>query len=35
MPLTFMHGLSRVSAVVIAVFGAVQLIAGVHGIVWS
>ncbi|EMN1925705.1 LysE family transporter [Burkholderia ambifaria] len=35
MPLTFMHGLSRVSAVVIAVFGAIQLIAGVHGIVWS
>jgi len=35
MPLTFMRGLSRVSAVVIAVFGAIQLIAGMHGVVWS
>ncbi len=35
MSLTFMHGLSRVSAVVIAVFGAIQLIAGVRGVVWS
>ena len=31
----FMHGLSRVSAVVIAGFGAIQLIAGVRGLVWS
>ncbi|WP_269501187.1 LysE family translocator [Burkholderia sp. IMCC1007] len=31
----FMHGLSRVSAVVIAGFGAIQLIAGVRGVVWS
>ncbi|CAG9246525.1 hypothetical protein BDI4_1990002 [Burkholderia diffusa] len=35
MPLTFVHGLSRVSAVVIAVFGAIQLIAGMRGGVWS
>ena len=35
MPLTFMRGLSRVSAAVIAVFGAIQLIAGMHGVVWS
>ncbi|KUY57147.1 LysE family translocator [Burkholderia sp. RF2-non_BP3] len=35
MPLTFVHGLSRVSAVVIAVFGAIQLIAGMRGVVWS
>ncbi len=31
----FMHGLSRVSAVVIAGFGAIQLIAGVRGVVAS
>ncbi|MBY4870579.1 LysE family translocator [Burkholderia anthina] len=31
----FMHGLSRVSAVVIAGFGAIQLIAGVRGVVGS
>ncbi|WP_175921114.1 LysE/ArgO family amino acid transporter [Burkholderia latens] len=33
MPLAFMHGLSRVSAVVIAAFGASQLVAGVRGVV--
>ncbi|WP_063551748.1 LysE/ArgO family amino acid transporter [Burkholderia territorii] len=32
MPLTLMHGLSRGSAVVIAAFGAIQLIAGMRGI---
>ncbi|RQR55819.1 lysine transporter LysE [Burkholderia sp. Bp9140] len=35
MSLTLMHGLSRVSAVVIAAFGAIQLIAGVRIVVWS
>ncbi|KVF78231.1 lysine transporter LysE [Burkholderia sp. FL-7-2-10-S1-D7] len=35
MPPTFMRGLSRVSAVVIAVFGTIQLIAGMHSVVWS
>ncbi|KWH07496.1 lysine transporter LysE [Burkholderia territorii] len=32
MPLPLMHGLSRGSAVVIAVFGAIQLIAGMRGV---
>ncbi|RQR90156.1 MULTISPECIES: LysE family translocator [unclassified Burkholderia] len=32
MSLTFMHRLSRMSAVVIAAFGAIQLIAGVRGV---
>ncbi|AOK07693.1 LysE family translocator [Burkholderia sp. AU28942] len=33
MSLAFMHGLSRASAVVIAGFGAIQLVAGVRGVV--
>ncbi|AOR70109.1 lysine transporter LysE [Burkholderia stabilis] len=33
MSFAFMHGLSRVSAVVIAAFGAIQLAAGVRGVI--
>ncbi|MCA7999379.1 LysE family translocator [Burkholderia metallica] len=33
MPFAFIHGLSRVSAAVIAVFGVIQVIAGVRGVI--
>ncbi|WP_175823879.1 LysE family transporter [Burkholderia sp. BCC0419] len=33
MSFAFMHGLSRVSAAVVAVFGAIQLVAGVRGLI--